>query len=86
VSPSAACGRPRADSKDLSRADQRFGVHFEALVQTAVHIIRERNPASPEHRGANLALKVRIVEPMLQLGMVADACEIVVRSIRFLEN
>ena len=59
---------------------------FDVLVQTAVRIIRERNPASSEHRGANLALKVRTVESMLELGMVAEACEIVVRFIRFLDK
>ncbi len=61
-------------------------MHCDALVQTAVDIIRERNPASSEHRGANLALKVLTVESMLQLGMVADACEIVVSFIRFLDK
>ncbi len=76
----------------LSYAEHRFGslakplvrmiMHFDALAHATVGIIRERNPTSPEHRGANLPLKVLTVESMLQLGMVADACEIVVRSIR----
>ncbi|MFM7989717.1 MAG: hypothetical protein ACKPKO_61430, partial [Candidatus Fonsibacter sp.] len=38
-----------------------------------------------EHRGASLALEVLTVS-MLQLGMVADACEFVVRFIRFLDK
>ena len=61
-------------------------MHFDALVQTTVDIIRERNPASSEHRGANLALEVLTVESTLQLGMVADACEIVVRFILILDK
>ncbi|MFM7980980.1 MAG: hypothetical protein ACKPKO_16855, partial [Candidatus Fonsibacter sp.] len=61
----------------------RMVMHFDALLQTAVDIIRERNPASSEHRTVNLALEVLIVESMLQLGMVADVCKIVVGFIRF---
>ncbi|MFM7978081.1 MAG: hypothetical protein ACKPKO_02090, partial [Candidatus Fonsibacter sp.] len=39
----------------------RMIMHFDVLVQTTVDIICERNPASSEHRGANLALKVLTV-------------------------
>ena len=61
-------------------------MHFEALVQTAIYIIRARNPASSEHRGANLALEVLTVEPMLKVGMLAGACAIVVRLITFIDK
>ncbi len=62
-------------------------MHFDACVHTAVDIMRERNPAtSSKHRGANLALEVLTVESMLQLGVVADACENVVRFIRCLDK
>ena len=59
-------------------------LHFEALVITAIDISRERRPANLEHRGANSALEIMNTEPTLQLGTLADACEIVVRSNRFL--
>ena len=80
--------------KDLSYAKQRFDstarplgrmvAHFEALLQTAMDIVRERGPSTKEHRSANQALELLDTEHMLQLGMVADACEVVVRFIRFL--
>ena len=53
---------------------------------TTVDIIRERRPPSLEHRGANSALEILNTESMLQLGMVADACGIVVRFIRLLDK
>ncbi|MFM7989286.1 MAG: hypothetical protein ACKPKO_59230, partial [Candidatus Fonsibacter sp.] len=75
--------------KKLSCATERYDatarplrcmiMHFEALLQTTVDIMRERNPASFENRGANLALEVLTVESMIQLGMVADADAILVR-------
>ena len=49
-------------------------------------IIRERPPASSEHQSANRALQLVDEESMLQLGMTADACDIVVRFIRFLDK
>ena len=89
-------GGAAATLRNLSYAAQRFDstarplgrmvIHFEALVMTAVDIIRERQPASREHQGANNALDMLNTESMLQLGMVADACEIVVRFIRFLDK
>jgi hypothetical protein len=82
--------------KNLSYAEHRFDstarplgrmvVHFEALVLTANDIIRERAPKSKDHKGANRALELLNTESMLQLGMVADACEIVVRFVRFLDK
>ena len=82
--------------KDLSYAKQRFDstarplgrmvVHFEALLQTAMDIVRERGPSTKEHQSANRALELLDTEAMLQLGMVADACEAVVRFIRFLDK
>jgi hypothetical protein len=54
--------------------------------QTAMDIINERAPGSTEHQSANQALVILNPETMLQLGMVADACEIVVRFIRFVDN
>ena len=89
-------GRAASTLKNLSYAEHRFDstarplgrmiLHFEALVMTTVDIIRERRPASLEHRGANSALEILNTESMLQLGMVADACDIVVRFIRFLDK
>jgi len=82
--------------KDLSYAKHRFDstarplgrmvVHFEALLQTAMDIVRERGPSTKEHQSANRALELLDTEAMLQLGMVADACEAVVRFIRFLDK
>ncbi|MFM7990123.1 MAG: hypothetical protein ACKPKO_63490, partial [Candidatus Fonsibacter sp.] len=95
---SAACGqRSHANSEtNLSYAEHRFDstakplgrmlMNFDALVQATVNIIRERNPTSSEHRGANLALEDLTAESMIQLGMVADACEIVVHVNRFLKQ
>ncbi|MFM7979928.1 MAG: hypothetical protein ACKPKO_11495, partial [Candidatus Fonsibacter sp.] len=64
----------------------RMIMHCDALVQTIVDIIRERNTTNSEHLGANLALKVLTVESMLQLGMAADDCKIVVRCILFVDT
>jgi len=82
--------------KDLSYAAQRFDStarplgrminHFEAFLQTAMDVVRERAPPKKEHQGASRALEVLNTETMLQLGMVADACEVVVRFIRFVDN
>ena len=58
----------------------------KALVQTVVDIIHERNPASLHHRGANSAFEILDADSMLQLGMVVDVCEIVVRYIRRLDT
>ena len=89
-------GQAEKTLKNLSYAEHRFDssarplgrmvVHFEALVLTAADIIRERPPNNKDHRGANRALDLLDTESMLQLGMVADACEIVVRFIRFLDK
>ena len=78
--------------KDLSYAAQRFDStarplgrmidHFDAFLQTAMDIMNERAPSKKEHQSANRALTILGTETMLQLGMVADACEIVVRLIR----
>ena len=82
--------------KDLSYAAQRFDStarplgrmidHFDAFLQTAMDIMNERAPSKKEHQSANRALTILDTETMLQLGMVADACEIVVRLIRFVDN
>ena len=82
--------------KDLSYAAQRFDStarplgrmidHFDAFLQTAMDIMNERAPSKKEHQSANRALTILCSETMLQLGMVADACEIVVRFIRFVDN
>ena len=82
-------GHAARTTKNLSYAEHRFDssarplgrmvVHFEALVLTAVDIIRERAPNNKDHKGANRALDLLDTESMLQLGMVTDACEIVVR-------
>ena len=81
--------------KNLSYAEHRFDssarplgrmvVHFEALVLTANDIIRERAPNSKDYKGAHRALELLDTESMLQLGMVADASEIVLRFVRFLD-
>lgn len=80
--------------KNLSYAKHRFDstalplgrmiTHFDALLMTVVDIIRERR--GPEQQGANHALETLNTESMLQLGMVADACDIVVRFVRFLDK
>ena len=57
----------------------RMLMHFEAFVLTTTDIIHGRKPASLEHRGANRALDILNTESMIQLGMVADACEFVAR-------
>ena len=77
-----------ATIKDLSYAAQRFDStvrplgrmvnHFDAFVQTAMDIMNERAPSKKEHQGASRALEVLNTETMLQLGMAADACEVVV--------
>ena len=82
--------------KDLSYAEQRFDstarplgrmvVHFEALLQTAMDIVRQRGPSTKEHQSANHALELLSTEAMLQLGMVADACEAAVHFIRCLDK
>ena len=82
--------------KDLSYAAQRFDStarplgrmidHFDAFLKTAMDIMNERAPSKKEHQSANRALTILDTETMLQLGMVADACEIVVRLIRFVDN
>ena len=54
--------------------------HFEAFLHTAMDAVRERAPSKKEHQGASRALEVLNTETMLQLGMVADACDVVVRS------
>ena len=82
--------------KNLSYAEHRFDstarppdrmiIYFEALFSPTVDIIRERAPTNPEHRGANYALDILDTESMLQLGMVADVCEILLRFIRFLDK
>jgi hypothetical protein len=82
--------------KDLSYAAQRFDStarplgrmidHFDAFLQTAMDIMNEREPSKKEHQSANRALTIFGTESMLQLGMDADACEIVVRFIRFVDN
>ena len=82
--------------KNLSYAEHRFDstarplgrmiTHFDKLLSTAVDIIRERAPASPEHQGAKHALQILDTESMLPLGMGADACEIVVHFIRLLDQ
>ena len=74
--------------KDLSYAAQQFDStarplggmidHFDAFLQTAMDVMNERAPSKKEHQSANLALRILGTEAMLQLGMVADACEIVV--------
>jgi hypothetical protein len=89
-------GRAATTVKNLSYAEHRFDssarplgrmvVHFEALVLTAVDIIRERAKNTREHKGANRAVNLLDTESMLQLGMVADACEIVVRFIRYVDK
>ena len=43
-------------------------------------------PSKKEHQGASRALGILNAETMLQLGMVADACEVVARFIRFVDN
>ena len=60
--------------------------HFDAFVQTAMDTMNERAPSKQEHQGASRALEILNAETMLQLGMVADACEVVVRLIRFVDN
>ena len=89
-------GRAAATVKNLSYAEHRCDstarplgrviIHFKALALTTVGTSRERTPTNPEHRGANNALDIRSTESMIQLGMVADACEIVVRFIRPLDK
>ena len=69
-----------------TRPLRRMILHFEALVMTAVDKIRKRRPASLEHRGGNSAVEILNTEPTLQLGTVADACEMVVLCIRCLDN
>ena len=81
---------------NLSYAEQRFDslcrplgrlvIHFDAIVMTAADVISERPRSSPEHQAANAALEELDVEAMLQIGMVADACEIVLRLVRFLDR
>ena len=76
-----------ATIKDLSYAAQRLDSttrpsgrmvnHFEAFLQTAMDVVRERAPPKKEHQGASRALEVLNAETMLQLGMVADAARFI---------
>jgi len=81
--------------KDLAYSKQRFDStarplgrmidHFDAFLAIAADIMNERRPSTQEHKRANGALNILDTESMLQLGMVADASEAVVRFIRFLD-
>ena len=70
----------------IARPWGRIIIHFEALVLTSAVITRERQPVSRDRRGASNAVDMLNTESMLQLGMAADACQIVVRFIRFLDK
>ena len=70
----------------FSRPLRRMVVHFHAFICTANVIILERARISREHQGANRALEALDIEGMLQLGMVADACQRVEGFIRFLDK
>ena len=78
--------------KDLSYAAQRFdstrgpwdarSTTSTLFLQTAMVIMNERAPSKKEHQSANRALTILDAETMLQLGMVADAGDMVVRLFR----
>jgi len=82
--------------KDMQYSKQRFDStarplgrmidHFDAFLAIAAAVMNERTPCTDEHQSANNALAILDTENMLQLGMVADACDAVVRFIRFLDN
>ena len=79
-----AYAKQRFDSMALPLA--RLVQHFDAALQVACDVLRERGRSTPEHIGAALVVDTLDNEAMLQMGMMADCADEVVRLTRFFDS